>query len=85
MREERKTESAQRGMARGTAPTAAGRDCSSARSAMADTCMIPSPSRPVAHAAGSHPWATSSPSVETRVLSTRVDYGGVGYLGVLRD
>jgi len=33
-------------------------------------CMIPAPSRPAAHAAGSHPWATSSPSVETRVLST---------------
>jgi len=48
----------------------AGRDCPGARSAMADTSMIPSPSRPAAHTAGSHPWATSSPSVETRVLST---------------
>jgi len=66
----RKAGSVQRGMARGTAPATAGRDCSSARSAMADTSMIPSPSRPAAHAAGSHPWATSSPSVEIRVLIT---------------
>ena len=49
-----------------TAPVTPGRDFSSARSAMADTSMIPS----VVHAAGSHPWATSSPSVEIRVLST---------------
>jgi len=32
--------------------------------------MIPSPTRPATHDAGSHPRATSSPSVETRVLST---------------
>ena len=45
-------------------------DFPGARSAMADTSMIPSPAWPAAHAAASHPWATSSPSVETRVLST---------------
>jgi len=60
----------QRGMARGTAPATARRDYPGARSAIADTSMIPSPSRLVAHAAGSHSWATSSPSVETRMLST---------------
>jgi len=60
----------QRGMARGTAPVTVGRDFPGARSAMAEASMIPSQSRLAAHAAGSHPWATSSPSVETRVLST---------------
>jgi len=69
-REERKAEGMQRGMARVTAPATVGRDCPGARSAMADVSMIPSPSWPAAHAAGSHPWTTSSPSVETRVLST---------------
>ena len=66
-RGESKAEGVQRGTARGTAPATAGRDCPGVRSAMADTSMIPSPSRP---AAGSHLWATSLPSVETRVLST---------------
>ena len=41
-------------------------DCPGARSAMADTSMIPSPPRPAAHAAVSRLSATSSPSGHTR-------------------
>jgi len=63
-------EGVQCGIARGTASDAAGSDCPGARSAIADTSTIPSPSRPAAHAAASQPSATSSPSVDTRVLRT---------------
>ena len=71
-RVERKEEGVQRGISRGTAPATAGSDCCGARSAMADTSTIPSPSRPAAHAAASQPLATSPPSADTRVLSTSV-------------